>query len=72
MTTNHKVGRSLGGLFGHDNPVSSADISLNRDEAGCDTHMGVTIEDVVWDPEGRILNWKSVVNKIQKQVWDVG
>lgn len=72
-----KGGRSLGHLFGHTKRIlgtskgtllpSASDVSLAGEEASQEGG-GVTREDIVWDPQGRILNWKSVVSKIQIQV----
>lgn len=71
MPTTHKSGRSLGRLFGHrkgnDGKSNLSIIEVSeRDQTVGDA--GVRKEDVVWDPQGRILNWKSVVSEIQKQV----
>ena len=75
MPTNHhhKGGRSLGRLFGHRKgsrrkSLSSSDVSLECKDGVVGDGVGVTREEIVWDPQGRILNWKTVVSKIQKQV----
>jgi hypothetical protein len=73
MPSNHKGGRSLGRLFGHRKENGGKSILLrNKNVKDGETsegmQMGVTRKDIIWDPQGRILNWKSVVSKIQKQV----
>lgn len=76
MPTNHhhKGGRSLGRLFGHRKGSRrkslsfESDVSFECKDGVVGDRVGVTREEIVWDPQGRILNWKTVVSKIQKQV----
>lgn len=77
MPNERKGGRRFGALFGHRKGLfrhSKHDILSDNDKndldgsGSCRPERGVRKEDILWDSQGRILNWKSILREIQKQV----